>query len=921
MPETHLQSLYLGAFTNSDSLAILCSKEGTIQAISQTLAEFLRVESSAIIGQQLLVSQTSEAPNLEWLTEATQHQKQWLITGRISVLGNFSGFEKVSSFFVKKLTVDNEIVGYQLKLEKANALQTTLPQNAWLQLFDDSPDGIALFDESLKIISTNSAFKKLTGLHDTAIATVAIDDVVTIAGSFSDWLSSAETLAVQGTLKGNLGVQTSISIRVTPFDIGNHMYFWCFIADLSHATKLQQKLNATLSHFKTLFENNRDGIALTNVQGNYIEANQQFATMLGFDRDYIIGRHFAYFNAKHSFELTAKEMQQFVDSGFIEPFEKQLQRADGSITNVSVQLFPHYDDEDTYSGAWCIYHPISAEEEKYRRQKKRFEMLLEKSIDAIAYSSFEGIIEVANQAFCDMVQRTSAELVGMSYKEITPAHDIQREESIFRDQLLARGYSDVYSKDFELPDGRLVPVSIRTVLIRSESGHPEGVWSISRSNEQRDRLVDSLAESERRFRSLFSNSFDAIALWSPKDEIQYANRAYLELIGYSQEELRDLDYRKFTPAGWEEVDALMAKQVAERGYSDIVEKEVLSKNGRRIPISIRASGMKDSAGNIIGSWVIIRDISDYRNTFKELEHSQNLLRQTSRMSRVGGWELNIEKQEFTFTEETYRILSIPSSYSLTVKSISKVLDPHSESMIVQKVKEAFISDTHQEVELKLSGFEPERWIRVSAQTGYETGNNKKYLYGAVQDITDFKQKEKTLEFDKNIYQQLAFHDPLTKLPNRLLLSDRFEQTTSQAMRDKKVVALIVIDLDNFKQINDEYGHPAGDALLKELAQRFVSNVRKNDTVSRLGGDEFIIIARLDNPNDIDAFAQKILLGLSEPVKWQDHSFNSSASMGVALYPKHGEDFDTLYNRADKALYWRKHHEKNGYTLADQSESS
>lgn len=918
MPEQDLQSLYQGAFTNSDSLAILCSKDGVIQAISQALESFLKVDRSNIIGQQLLVAQANETPNTTWLTNKTQHQKEWLVRGKISVLGCFNCFNQVSSFYAKKLSVNNEIVGYQLKLEKTNALQTTLPQNAWLQLFDDSPDGIALFDESLQVISTNSAFKKLTGLQDTQARAIRIDDVVTVTGKFSDWLSDAKTLATQGKLKSRIGSHLSVSIRVTPFDIGNHMYFWCFIADLSHTTKLQHKLNATLSHFKTLFENNRDGIALTNLQGNYIEVNQQFANMLGFERDYVLGRHFAYFNAKNSFELPTDKIQQFIDNGFIEPFEKQLQRADGSIINVSAQLFPHYDENDQYSGAWCIYHPISAQEEKYRRQKKRFELLLEKSIDAIAYSNFEGVIEIANQAFCNMVKRTPDELIGMSYKDISLAEDIQREESTYRDQLLNRGFSDVYSKNFLLPDGSHIPVSIRTVLIRSEDGNPEGVWSISRSNEQRDRLIDSLADSEHRFRSLFSNSFDAIALWSPDDDIQYANKAYLDLIGYSQEELRNLDYRNFTPPGWEEVDALMAEQVAQRGYSDVAEKEVLSKDGRRIPISIRASGMKDGEGNLVGSWVIIRDISDYRNTFKDLEHSQNLLRQTSRMSRVGGWELNIEKQEFTFTEETYRILSIPSSYNLTVKSISKVLDPHSESMIVEKVNQAFLTDTHQEVELKLSGFEPERWIRVSAQTGYETGNNKKYLYGAVQDITDFKQKEQTLESDKNTYQQLAFHDPLTKLPNRLLLSDRFEQTTSQARRDHKVVALFVIDLDNFKQINDEYGHPAGDALLKELAKRFVTSVRKNDTVSRLGGDEFIIIARLDKPDDIDAFAEKLLISLAEPINWQKHTFTSSASMGVALYPKHGEDFDTLYNRADKALYWRKHHEKNGYTLAELS---
>jgi diguanylate cyclase (GGDEF)-like protein/PAS domain S-box-containing protein len=917
MPEdVDIQSLFYSAFANSDSLAILCSSNGVIKSVSEILAKKVSVTPDKLIGQQILFAPNNEVPSDDWTRQVPRHQKEFLLEGTISIPDHPACFSQFNSAYVKKLTSNDSLIGYQLKLAHIDALQSMLPQKAWLQLFNDSTDGVVLLSESLNILSSNKAFNKLVGVEKLDTNTIKMDRLFNIDGPFSNWLTNAKELSTAAEMTDFQQRKHKVLVSVTPFDLGNKMFFWCFIHDLSNTTKLKQQLSNTLSRFKTLFDNNRDGIALIDLHGSFIEVNQRLAHLLGYERDQLLGRHYSFFNAKHSFELSAAQVRSFNVTGYIPPYEKQLLCKNGKTINVSVQLFPHYAEDGTYSGAWSFVHPISEQEHYLRNQKQRFELLLERSIDAIAYSKFDGTIEIANKAFCDMVGRDAEDIIGANYQIFTASDDIDREETYYKNQLLTRGYTDVYSKNFVLPSGENVPVTIRTVLIRSDSGEPEGVWSISRDNKLRDRLVESLADSEQRFRSLFSNSFDAIALWTPDDELKYANKAYVDLIGYSQQELRNLTFRDFTPAGWEEVDEQMYLQVQERGYSDIVEKEVKRKNGEIVPISIRASGMKDSHGKITGSWVIIRDISDYRTTLKKLEHSQNILSQTSRMSRVGGWELDVTNQTFKFTEETYRILSIPASYNLAVKSIAKVFDPKYEALVSKTVTTAFKTDTHQEIELKLAGFEPERWIKVSAQTGYETNDSKKYLYGAVQDITDFKQKEKTLESDKNVYQQLAFHDSLTQLPNRLLLTDRFKQTTSQAKRDKKIVALLIVDLDDFKIINDQYGHPAGDALLKELSNRFLSSIRANDTVARLGGDEFVIIACLDSEADIPPFAQKILLSLGQTIQWQNHQFVSTASIGIAFSPKHGNSFDSLYSKADKALYSRKHQNKNGFTLAD-----
>jgi len=161
-------------------------------------------------------------------------------------------------------------------------------------------------------------------------------------------------------------------------------------------------------------------------------------------------------------------------------------------------------------------------------------------------------------------------------------------------------------------------------------------------------------------------------------------------------------------------------------------------------------------------------------------------------------------------------------------------------------------------------------------------------------------------------QQLAHFDPLTGLPNRLLLKDRCVQALSLADRTNQPVALMFIDLDHFKNINDSLGHQVGDEVLQALAQRLTDNVRDEDTVSRLGGDEFILL--LPNADAIGAatVADKLLQAATMPLQIRQHELTVTPSIGIAIYPKDGRDLDTLYKCADAAMYRAKEDGRNSY---------
>ncbi len=163
-------------------------------------------------------------------------------------------------------------------------------------------------------------------------------------------------------------------------------------------------------------------------------------------------------------------------------------------------------------------------------------------------------------------------------------------------------------------------------------------------------------------------------------------------------------------------------------------------------------------------------------------------------------------------------------------------------------------------------------------------------------------KEMTERKQAQLYH-LAHHDPLTGLPNRMLFYDRLDQALTQALRTRKFLGILFIDLDHFKRVNDNLGHPMGDLLLQEVSQSIQNCLRTGDTVARQGGDEFtVILTNIANPEDVEKVAQKILSVLSQPIRLGDEETRITCSIGASLYPKDGDNIDTLIQKADTAVY-------------------
>ena len=187
--------------------------------------------------------------------------------------------------------------------------------------------------------------------------------------------------------------------------------------------------------------------------------------------------------------------------------------------------------------------------------------------------------------------------------------------------------------------------------------------------------------------------------------------------------------------------------------------------------------------------------------------------------------------------------------------------------------------------------------------------NNNFIYTVViRDITESKQNEENLKHQ-------AYFDSLTEIPNRTLFLDRSEIALNQAKRSKEGMAIIFIDLDEFKELNDTLGHDAGDVMLKKVSKRFINCARKSDTVSRRGGDEFtILMPRISNIKDAVKLAERILDSNKSAIAIKDKMVFPKTSIGISIYPQDGDSVETLINNADKAMYSAKKSGKNQYSI-------
>ena len=299
--------------------------------------------------------------------------------------------------------------------------------------------------------------------------------------------------------------------------------------------------------------------------------------------------------------------------------------------------------------------------------------------------------------------------------------------------------------------------------------------------------------------------------------------------------------------------------------------------------------------------VTLIDVTERQQLVSQLQRSEDVLESAQQTAQLGSFEFDARTQTLTCSKELYDIYGLAPVPKLTsMDELARHMHPEDADFVRRTVADALQSGSRYVVDhriLRADGMV--RWVSQRGQCSLDSRGKPSRIIGTLLDITERKESEDRLAF-------LAHHDSLTGLPNRNLLVDRLSQILTHAHRNKRLAALLFLDLDNFKHVNDTLGHVSGDRLLQAVGKRLRFSVRAGDIVARPGGDEFIIVLADVARVDVAAkLAQKIIHAFSAPFETDDEELFITTSIGVSIFPHDGEDAEQLIRRADTAMYQAK----------------
>jgi diguanylate cyclase (GGDEF)-like protein/PAS domain S-box-containing protein len=415
--------------------------------------------------------------------------------------------------------------------------------------------------------------------------------------------------------------------------------------------------------------------------------------------------------------------------------------------------------------------------------------------------------------------------------------------------------------------------------------------SFAESNLQRERELKA---------AIVESSEDAIIAKSPEGVVTSWNAGAEAIFGYTAKEMVGQATQHLYPAELVDEASDPLSRLSVGTTVQHLESAQLRKDGERIHISSTISPLRNERGQIVGEAIISRDITKRKKDETQL--------------RLAASVFTHAHEGIVITDADVRIVDVNSMYEqITGFSRDELLGKNPHVSRSGRQTREFYEEMWRSL-MTRGHWDGEIWNRRKSGEFYAAlltistvrnahGDVQNYV-GILSDITQLKDYQQHLEY-------VAHHDPLTDLPNRMLFADRLNQAIAQSRRRSQALAVVYLDLDGFKEVNDTHGHGVGDDLLIVVARRMKEVLRGGDTLARLGGDEFVgLLVDFDTQDQCVPVLHRLLESVAEPITIGTHQLQRSASLGVAFYPDDAADADQLMRHADQAMYVAKQRGKN-----------
>lgn len=712
-------------------------------------------------------------------------------------------------------------------------------------------------------------------------ALCAAGEVESVGAPSIDWLGAP--LKTADRTWGVIATQTYVeSTRYTEKDLEILVFVAQHVASAIEHRRREEELRRSELKFRQMFENNRAVKLLIDPEhGSIVDANMAACDYYGYTRDELRAMRIWDINVRGA-EYVKNEMVRAAQQEKTY-FQFRHMRASGEIRDVEVHSGPI--DVGGRRLLYSIVHDVTERkraEEALQQSEEKYRVIFDYAPVGIYQSARDGRFVTANATLARMLGYDSVEeLLTRNLDRDVYADAAQREDLIRRFE--EYGHADHVELQWKRKNGSVIWVQINAHGIRSPHGSLffEGFvydvterklaeQSVAAANAQRKAVLDAATRV-------------SIIATDPRGMITVFNSGAERMLGYTAAEL----------IGHRSLGEL------HDGHADIAavgehEWRYVAKSGDRVDVAVSVTALRSDDGALTGFLHIATDITALRRQSAAI---------TASMDGIGILD---ERLEFTYANDSLaKLFGYSEPEAVVGRSLCDLYEPHEQVRFITHV----VPIVHQRgrwrgeaTGLRRDGVNFPQEISLTAIGG--AGG----MVCVVRDITERTYAEEQIK-------HLAYHDALTNLPNRLLFKDRLTVALSHAQRDGSRLAVLFLDLDRFKVINDSLGHNIGDQLLQAVAARVQACVRESDTVARLGGDEFtVLLPRLHRSDDAAPIAEKIIEAVRYPFHIEGREFFITTSIGISLFPEDGTDAETLIKNADTAMYQAKEHGRDNSQL-------
>jgi diguanylate cyclase (GGDEF)-like protein/PAS domain S-box-containing protein len=792
--------------------------------------------------------------------------------------------------------------------------------------FDGIPEAVTIFDRERHLRFANQAFLDLVGksraeiigrpISEIADPAIALRRADSFERALQGEIVSLESFDDFGASKGWR------EIRFLPLRLPDGQIDGVYVAShgIDERKRLQGSLREQSSRSRVLADNVPAQISYLGPDRRFRYVNHRFLVDNGLSESEVIGR-----TPRDIFGAeTDDQLQSRLDAairGERVQFERRSPPGSGDPRWWRVSIVADIDEAGALQGTYGIAYDITearSAQERLLQQQQWIESFIENFPQALGYVDPAGTYRYANRAFAELLCKAKPAIIGALAQDAFPSEATSSIQAALT--AAANGVARRSEHAMSLDGAARRWIAIDWLPDRDEKGQLRGLYTLSQDVSEAKRAQLDYERSVQEMQRAMDSVALPISFVDTTERIRFVNHTTTiwhgrrpdELVGLALDELlSEADYRFAKPY----IDAALA------GQSIQYEREMRYHDGIRRWVLLRYVPTRDDSGRVTGFYTTATDIQARKQQELALQQANWLLTAHFENTPLASFTLDADERVTRWSSQAEALFGwrrdevLEHSFwdtALLDATLAATFFPKSEA----KLGTESSSQRHIAIVKRRDGTEAACEWHIAALR--DTRGRVTSILGLVQDISQRVEAEKRLI-------EIAQRDTLTKLLNRHALEPTLTRFIEKARRKVSGVALLFIDLDHFKNINDTLGHRVGDLMLVEIASILRRCVRAEDEVARIGGDEFMVIIGHERPKAIaHETAQRLIQALREPMRVENQRLSVAASIGVAVYPDHGRTPEALLRSADLAMYKAKENGKDRFeffsaSLAQHSE--